>query len=238
MNPPNRHLRVQVISLIIAGSLLLVACGGGQPAPTSTPLPQQPNVAAQPTTATQPTTAPQNTPMTTSDGDFGPILDAYRAQLAAPSFRMTMLLVSDDETLSEMIEFVAPDRFRLAMEDGDIVVIGETAYELYEGVYEMMEDGGSMARSLASVTDPSEVEELAAHIVSVTALGRENLNGANLQVYEYIARIEDQVVSNKIWISEADGRPYRVDQIHEEDMLIIEYDYGADIVIEDPAAAN
>ena len=151
---------------------------------------------------------------------------------------MTMLLVSDDETLSEMIEFVAPDRFRLAMEDGDIVVIGETAYELYEGVYEVMEDGGSMARSLASVTDPSEVEELAAHIVSVTALGRENLNGANMQVYEYIARIEDQVVSNKIWISEADGRPYRVDQIHEEDMLIIEYDYGADIVIEDPAAAN
>ena len=223
-----------LIALLVAG-LLIVSCGSSQPAPANTP---PPSAAAQPTTATQPTAVPQQPPAASSAGDFAPIVNAFRAQLDADRFRITMVLVTDEETSTEIIEFVAPNRFRLQMEGDDLVVIGEIAYELRDGVYEVLPDGGMIGRMVANLVNPSQVEQLTPSIVSVTPQGTETLDGRTMQVYEYIARIGDEVESSTVWISQADGRPYQVRQVHETELTMITYEYDVDIVIEDPAAAN
>ncbi|NLS76317.1 MAG: hypothetical protein GXY76_03560, partial [Chloroflexi bacterium] len=187
---------------------------------------------------TQPTSASQQAPAALPSDDFAPIVNAYRAQLDADRFRMTMVLVDDEGTSTQIIEYVAPDRFRLQMDEEDLLVIGESTYALKDGEYRLYPDGGMIGRMVVNLVNPAQVEQLTPYLVSVTPKGTETLNGKAMRVYEYVANLDDEVASSTVWISQADGRPYQVRQEQYGEQSTITYEYDADIEIEAPAVAN
>ena len=153
---------------IVLGSLVLAvaACKPSTPA--------DPVATAAPANAVAETTAALDAPSTPED-EVKASMDKF---LKAKSFHAVMTMEGPRGMTNEM-DFVAPDRYRMQMPVGTQVIIGDTMY--------MQADGRSMKvplpkGALSQWRDPLKIEENKAGL-SVEALGSDSVQGQTAKKY-------------------------------------------------------
>lgn len=215
----------------------------------------------EPAVATEaPTIAPteEPTPVQEEDAEAGgesgfssleSIFRAQRSGLEVDALRMTMINedLGSGETVSSTFEFIKPDRFHMASEGFEIIIIEDTTYIKDESgtwVESPIAMGDMFEGTIDAFTNEEAVEELLQDlevtIDNVQSLGQETVNGKTTDVYEYTAAssFDESIVNNKIWVGTDDGLLYQ-QQIETESegvrgRVTITYEYGSDVVIEAP----
>ena len=234
----------RLINIILFLSLLIAA--GCSPKPAATPEQAQPTQAAQAdaaaapvkTAASEPTAQPQATVVSVEPGDAKEaIINAMQLVLTVPC-RVTTVMVSDQPTITYVGEFVPPDRYHLISDNIEAIVIGKDAY-IKEGEQWILSpiDAEVILEGMKGLA-----KENMDDILNPTYLGTDTIDGKAVRVYSYEKDTElgglQVASSNKIWISETDGLPLKVEVTTETDgvqtTLTSTYVYDEDIKIEAP----
>ncbi|HYO98769.1 MAG TPA: hypothetical protein VER76_00995 [Pyrinomonadaceae bacterium] len=175
---------------------------------------------------------------------------AMRAQLDAKSYRAHVTSsVSDGTTSSMVIEYVAPDRYRMTSEAKPgggqsyqmeyVIVGGETYIKApNRGWVKSPIDAGGMIKAFR---DPKMLDELA-KTADVKYVGAETLDGEPALVYQYTQNNPlgtNLKSSSKTWLSVADGLPRKTETDGEFNgqktkTLVKMSGYNSDIKIEAP----
>lgn len=231
-----------------------IAAGEGASAPTEEPVVATEAPIEEPTPAPTEEPTPVQEEETEAGGEsgLGPLDSIFRAQrsgLDVDALRMTMIIEDLDsgEPISSIFEFIKPDRFHMASEGFELIIIGEETYikdETGTWLESPVPMGSMLEGTIDAFTDDEAVEDLLQDlevtIDNVQSLGQETVNGKTTDVYEYTAAstFDDSIVYNKVWIGTDDGRLYQ-QQIETESQGVggrttITYEYGSDVVIEAP----
>jgi len=176
---------------------------------------------------------------------------AMRAQLDAKSYRAHVTSSTDDGATTQMlIEYAAPDRYRMTGEGPggeagkgfkmEYVIVGGATYikTPQGGWVKSPVDGGEMIKAFR---DPKMLDELA-KTADVKFVGADTLGGAPMLVYQYTQTNPMGMKlksTSKTWLSVADGLPRKTETEGEFDgkktkTHITMSDYNADIKIEAP----
>lgn len=174
---------------------------------------------------------------------------AMRAQLDAKSYRAHVTTSSSGGTGGKMlIEYVAPDRFRMVSEskvngkdyNQEFIIAGNGSY--------MKAPNGQWVKSpvdasemIKAFRDPKMLDELA-KTADVKFVGLDTLDGAPMLVYQYTqTNPMGMKMTNisKTWLSVADGLPRKTESEgdfngQKTKTLVTMSDYNADIKIESP----
>ena len=174
---------------------------------------------------------------------------AMRAQLDAKSYRAHVTSsLSDGSSTAMVIEYVAPDRYRMvndAQSGGknfkqEFIIVGGATY--------MKAPNGSWVKSpidasgiVKAFRDPKMLDELA-KTADVKFVGPDTLDGAPMLVYQYTQNNPmgmNLKSTSKTWLSVADGLPRKTESDGEyggkkTKTLVTITDYNADIKIESP----
>ena len=216
-------------------------------APTETSVEEPTSVPAE-----EPTLAP--TEESEPSGDLGvnaleSIITAQRSGLDVDALRIEISTEDLDsgESVQSTFEFIKPDRFHMASEGFEIIMIGDATYikedtgtwiespvpmgEMFAGVFDAFTDDQTVSDML---------EDLEVSIDNLQFLGQETVNGKDTQVYEYTAAstFDESIVSTRVWVGADDGRLYK--QVIQTDaegargLLTFVYSYGEDVTIEAP----
>jgi hypothetical protein len=165
---------------------------------------------------------------------------AINAQLNAKSFRARLDSTLDGEEMARTIEYVAPDRFRMASETDETVIVGSNAWmRQNNGAWQKLPIDASQL--IASVRDPKMIEQIR-QSAEVKLVGPDTLDAKPMTVYQYTLRNimgTDLTSHAKAWISTADNLPRRIETQTESKgktskATITYFDYNADIKIEPP----
>ncbi len=168
------------------------------------------------------------------------LTQAINAQLGAKSFRARLDSTLDGEEMARTIEYVAPDRFRMASDTDETVIIGSNAWmRQNNGAWQKLPIDAS--QMIASVRDPKMIEQIRRN-AEVKLVGPDTLDARPMTVYEYTIRNAmgtDLTSHAKAWISTADHLPHRIETETEikgktSKATITYFDYNADIKIEPP----
>jgi hypothetical protein len=179
----------------LALGCLLLALAACKPAP-----PAEPATAA---AATAPAMADAKTapnPLASPEDEVKASMDRF---LKARSFHAVMVMEGARGMTNEM-DFVAPDRYRMKMPVGTQVIVGDTMY--------MQVDGRSMKVPLPKGTlsqwrDPLKIEENKAGL-SVEALGSDNVEGQTAKKY-LVRNTQPEASEFTFWIG-SDGLPLQL----------------------------
>lgn len=177
----------------IALGCLLLAVAACKP---STPAESE---AAAPASAVAETAAAFN-PLSSPEDEVKASMDKF---LKAKSFHAVMTMEGARGMTNEM-DFVAPDRYRMQMPVGTQVIIGDTMY--------MQADGRSMKVPLPKGTlsqwrDPLKIEENKAGL-SVEALGSDSVDGQAAKKY-LVRNTQPEPSEFTFWIG-SDGLPLQL----------------------------
>jgi hypothetical protein len=162
------------------------------------------------------------------------------AQLNARSFRARLDSTFDNQETARTIEYVAPDRFRMAGEADETIIIGSNAWvRQNNGAWQKLPIDAS--QMIASVRDPKIIDQLRKS-AEVKLIGPDTLDGKPMTVYQYTLRNvmgTDMTSHAKAWISVADSLPRRMETETEikgktSKATITYFDYNADIRIDPP----
>jgi len=166
---------------------------------------------------------------------------SINAQLSAKSFRARLDSTFDNQEMARTIEFVAPDRFRMAGETDEMIIIGSNAWTRQNnGAWQKLPIDAS--QMIASVRDPKIVDEIRKS-AEVKLIGSDMLDGKPMTVYQYTLRhaMGPATVTShaKAWISVADSLPRRMETETEiqgktSKATITYFDYNADFKIDPP----
>lgn len=187
--------------------------------------------------------ATANAPMSASDSaaSMDALTKSINAQLNAKSFRARLdAKTTEGEEMARTIEYVAPDRFRMAGEDDEMIIIGPSAWmRRGSGAWQKLPLDPS--QMIASVRDPKLIEQIR-QSAEVKLIGPDTLDGKPMTVYQYTLRNvmgTDIISHSKAWIATADSLPHRIEsetqiQGKPSKATITYFDYNADIKIEPP----
>ena len=165
---------------------------------------------------------------------------SINAQLNAKSFRARLDSTFDGQEMARTIEYVAPDRFRMAGERDETVIIGSNAWTRQNGgAWQKLPIDAS--QMIASVRDPKMIDEIRKS-AEVKLVGPDILDGMPMTVYQYTLRNAmgtDMTSHAKAWISAADSLPRRMETETEvkgktSKATITYFDYNTDIKIDPP----
>jgi hypothetical protein len=174
---------------------------------------------------------------------------AMRAQLDAKSYRARVTSTLSDGTSTAMvIEYVAPDRYRMTND----AQVGGKGYKqefiIVGGATYLKAPNGSWVKSpvdassiVKAFRDPKMLDELT-KTADVKLVGPDTIDGAPMLVYQYTQNNPmgmNLKSTSKTWLSVADGLPRKTESEGEFDgkktkTLITISDYNADIKIEAP----
>ena len=181
---------------------------------------------------------------TGSAGDAAAAMDgltkSINAQLNAKAFRARLDSTFDGQEMARTIEYVAPDRFRMAGEADETIIIGSNAWiRQNSGAWQKLPIDAS--QMIASVRDPKMIDEIRKS-AEVKLIGPDTLDGKPMTVYQYTLRNAmgmDMTSHAKAWISAADNLPRRMETETEikgktSKATITYFDYNADIKIDPP----
>ncbi|HEX8458813.1 MAG TPA: hypothetical protein VF656_16070 [Pyrinomonadaceae bacterium] len=175
---------------------------------------------------------------------------AMRAQLDAKSYRARIETTSPDGTANMLVEYAAPDNYRMTGETqpGGNAKPVKMEYVIAGGATYVKVPNGQWVRSpidagqmIKAFRDPKMLDELA-KTADVKLVGTDNIDGAPMLVYQYTQTnpLGMQLKANsKTWVAVADGLPRKTETEGEmggkkSKTLINMSDYNADIRIEAP----
>ncbi|HEV2802995.1 MAG TPA: hypothetical protein VGW12_21190 [Pyrinomonadaceae bacterium] len=175
---------------------------------------------------------------------------AMRAQLDAKSYRARINTTSPDGTASMLVEYAAPDSYRMTGESqpgGDAKAV-KMEYVIVGGATYLKTPNGQWIRSpvdagqmIKGFRDPKMLDELAKS-TDVKLVGPDTIDGMPMLVYQYTQTNPlglNLKADSKTWVSVADGLPRKTESEGEmggkkSKTLITMSDYNADIKIEAP----
>lgn len=203
-----------------------------------------PATSTAPTDAQTPTTAAGSPEPGVSEGREV-IVDAQRAFLKAEQYRGVVTsedLKSGKQVSKTIIEFVAPDRYRILQTPpgaprSETIAIGKKTY-VRSNNGEWQEADVDFGEFIARFRDPKVIEELSKSITNVESGGKATVNGTSTKVYSYRSTFGDIKSESKIWIGAEDGLPYK--SVSEGEFQGVRsrtttvYEYRDDIKIEAP----
>lgn len=160
--------------------------------------------------ATAPAEAPAASALAKAADALNPLPDA-KAQvkamtgtfLAAKSFHATMTHSDGTQTMTNEVDFVAPDRYRMVMPMGTQYIIGDTMI--------MDVNGRSMKMPLPKGTlNFRDMSRYSEHEATMTAeaLGTEMLDGVSTRKY-LIRNTQPEPSESTMWV-DADGYPQQI----------------------------
>jgi hypothetical protein len=182
--------------------------------------------------------APAATATNENAVDF--ITKAMRAQLDAKSYRARMESTFAGQNTARVVEFVAPDRFRMTSDTDEIIVVGPESYRRAKGG-QWQKFPANIGSMVNAFRDPKMIDELTKN-AQVKFLGPEVLDGTPTLVYEYTlanAFGTNMTSTSKTWIGASDSLPRKSEteaEINKQKSktVITFYDYNASINIEPP----
>ncbi len=207
---------------------------------------------APPEAGEEATPAPSDSSSSSAPADeeaLSTIANAFRSGLSVDSVRiaMTNTFLDTDETDTIILEYIRPDRFHMVSNDLELIIIEEKTYIKGEddswiespfGMNEVVEPLLDSFLNEATVDDI--VSEMESDAGAYQYLGEESLEGTQTRVYEFSSPslLSDEPDRITIWIGVDDGRIYR-QEVESDDadgriLVILEYAYGEDVVIEAP----
>jgi hypothetical protein len=168
------------------------------------------------------------------------LTQAISAQLNARSFRARLDSTFNNQEVARTIEYVAPDRFRMAGDNEETIIIGNKAWSRQNaGAWHELPIDAS--RMIAAVRDPKIIEEIR-RSAEVKMVGPDTLDAKPMTVYQYTLRNmmgTNMTSRSKAWVAVADNLPHRIET--EADVngqtskaTITYFDYNADIKIDPP----
>ena len=223
MNHPNRWL----VLMFILAVMMAAGCNG----------PAANNSAGN-------TGGPANANAAPDAGGAAASMDALTNSIStllnARSFRARLDATLDGEEMARTVEYVAPDRFRMASEADETVIVGSNAWmRQHNGAWQKLPiDTGQI---IAAVRNPQMIEQIR-RSAEVKLVGPDVLDAKPMTVYQYTIRNAmgtDLTSHTKAWISTADNLPRRIETETEakgktSKATITYFDYNADIKIEPP----
>jgi len=105
------------------------------------------------------------------------------AQLAAKSYRARIESSFDGKNITQTVEYVAPDRFRLANPMSETIIVGPNTYtKLPTGKWQKFPIDVNQA--ISQFRDPKMIDELR-KTADVKFLGTDTIDGMPMKVYQY-----------------------------------------------------
>jgi len=185
-----------------------------------------------------------------SDKPLDVMTKAMRAQLDAKSYRAHITSTSSEGTNKMVIEYVAPDRYRMVSEgqaggsgksfNQEFIIVGGTTY-IKGPNGQWVKSPVNMGEMVKAFRDPKVVEELT-RTADVKFIGPDTLDGKPMLVYEYA---QNNVMGMNIksiartWVAALDGLPRKSEAEGEfrgikTKTLMTVSDYNSNIKIEAP----
>jgi hypothetical protein len=165
---------------------------------------------------------------------------SIQAQLDAKSYRARMESSYEGTNSTRVIEYVAPDRFRMTGDNQEMIITGSNTYmKLPNGRWQKMPmDANKM---ISSFRDPKLVDELRKS-TDAKFLGVDTIDGTPVRVYQYTVKnaFGTNLTSvSKAWVAASDNLPRKMEVEGNvggkpSKTLITYYDYNADIKIDPP----
>jgi hypothetical protein len=176
-----------------------------------------------------------------SDSPLDAITKAIHAQFGVKSYRVRMTTtLSDGNTHSRLVEFVAPDRFHMVSDKDETIIVGSSTY-MKRASGPWMKSPVDVGSMISAFRDPKMEEELR-QSTEVKLIGPDTLDGMPMLVYQYTmtkAMGMDLKSVTKTWVSVVDSLPRKSETEGEfkgikSNTTNLYYDYNADIKIESP----
>jgi hypothetical protein len=185
-----------------------------------------------------------------TDNPHDVMMKAVRAQLDARSFRTHVTTSLGDGPANNMvIEYVAPDRYRMVSEPQtggaaggkrEFVIVGDAAY-IKGPNGQWVKSPIGVADIVKQFRDPKVIEDMA-KATDVKLVGPETLDGTPTLVYQYTQNSVmgmNMTSSVKTWLAVSDGLPRKTEAEGEyggkkTKTLATMSDYNTDIKIEAP----
>ena len=159
---------------------------------------------------------------------------AMTAQLEAPQLRSSVTMDIDGETSTSIIDYVAPDRFRVQNETSEIIVIGDTTYQNDGNGWDILEV--NMAAIINQYRNASILEKIT--LSNLQVLTDETLDGKPCTVYSYTQDFEGIVSEDKLWVEKSTGLPLKLesqgDVLGTASRSVTLYDYDSGLEIAAP----
>ncbi len=155
---------------------------------------------------------------------------AFQKFGAARSWRSRMTLSVGTTTATE---FVAPDRFRMVLTQGnqttEIFLIGRETWVRAEGTCQKLD-------ATIPVTNPKDLaEQTGAETITVTRGNPESVDGTPTQTYTMVVESRGTTTRQKLYVATATGLHRRIEVQASQGTLLIDYfDFGAPITINPP----
>ncbi len=127
---------------------------------------------------------------------------ALQAQLDAPQLRSTLTQDIEGEASDTIIEYVAPDSFRMVMPDMEMIVLSGKTYQKESDVWQLldMDMSAMIMQARQGILEDFSLSD-------IQALPNETLDSKPCAVYSYTTTWGDFVSQDKIWIEKATGLP-------------------------------
>ena len=168
------------------------------------------------------------------------LLKAVGAQMDVKSFRARFDANTGGVEMASNLEYVAPDRYHMKGEEGEVILIGNTAWSRQsDGTWQ--KEPVDADQMVGSVRNPKMIDEIRKNAI-ITSAGPDTLDGKPMTIYEYTMRTPESAemtIKGKAWISSADNLPHRMESESNSrgqtmKMTITYFDYNADIKLQPP----
>lgn len=165
---------------------------------------------------------------------------SINAQFAAKSYRARIEPLSEGKGFMTTVEYVAPDRFRIATPVTESVIVGPNTYvKLPTGQWQKIP--GDVNQAISQFRDPKMIEELR-NSTDAKFLGTDSIDGMPMNIYQYTVKNAfgtNMTTTSKAWVGVSDNLPRKMESEADVNgkpskVRITYYDYNADIKIEPP----
>jgi hypothetical protein len=166
------------------------------------------------------------------------LLDAYRRLKNLKSYRIRATTTAKT-TSTTVLEYVAPDRFRMVTDRAETVVTRGATYIRYKNGRWAIAPV-DVSELIARFRDPKELQEIADPAASrdFKSLGPEVFDGTPTFVYQYTTVLDGQTSVAKVWLLAESGLPRKKETNSEygsEKVRSVQvFEYDRDIMIDPP----
>lgn len=171
------------------------------------------------------------------------VLEALRARMDQKAYRITSTTQAMGQSITQEVEVVPPDRFRMTMMDMEVVMIEGSSYVRLGDEWTVNDSmSGMISAAVGQIWDEETIGKAGLFMWEIEEMGTESLNGVEAKVYRYIMDSSEQGGSGQteatIWIGESEGLPLKQEVRIQGDgidtSMIQQFDYDDSIVIEEP----
>lgn len=163
------------------------------------------------------------------------LVDAYRGVVKLKSYRIVSTTTAKT-TSTTILEYQAPDHFRMVTDRAETVVTPGATYVKYKGGKWAMAPV-DVSELIARFREPKELKEIEAS-QDFKLLGPETVGGAATLVYQYTTALDGQKTVSKVWLIAGRGLPWKKESTSEyaseKVSSVLEYEYDRDITIDPP----